>query len=74
MPGMPEQRREGPTGRPPVKSLLPIQQALLRWWKQIAILVAVLLYLALTDKLTIWHVLVFSVLAGVWLARLDRRR
>jgi hypothetical protein len=57
-----------------VKSLLPIQQALLRWWKQIAILVAVLLYLALTDKLTIWHVLVFSVLAGVWLARLDRRR
>ncbi len=45
-----------------------------RWWKQILILVLVMVAFALAGRLTVWHAFVFSVLAGIWLAVLDRRR
>ena len=57
-----------------MKLWLLVRDAFRRWWKQILILLAVLLLLVLTDRLTIWFALVFSIVAGVWLAILDRRR
>ena len=56
-------------------SLLQILMgAFRRWWIQTLVFVIVLAALGLTGKLTIWHVFLLSIAAGVWLAALDRRR